>query len=415
MTLDRELESVAGTLHDSIEPILKQPARVEPAVKQLLPELCLVDERCLTNTGHIERHSLSAIRQGHYYVRFLDRSGRLVAVAGILPEGLPSTSGEQLWKTLKDSQGNRYDQLSLSLHTRDNRPWGYLQVGRSLKEFDDYLAAVKLILGLGLPIAMVLVGVSSWWLAGLAIQPLYQSYEQIQQFTADAAHELRTPLAAIRATVESVLRTPHLSDAEARDIFRTIGHQNQRLTQLVADLLLLARLERQPVPMRRELCCLDDIVGDLVEELEALAVSAKVTLMSEIRVRQPLNVMGDEEQLYRLVSNLMVNAIQHTPIGEKVRVVLDRSDHHALIQIQDTGIGIAPEEQARIFERFYRVSSARSRSTGGSGLGLAIARAIVQAHHGSLQVQSELGKGSTFTIRLPLEVTPSESIRSLHQ
>jgi signal transduction histidine kinase len=132
---------------------------------------------------------------------------------------LPSTSGEQLWQTLKDASGNRYDQISLSLHTQDNRPWGYMQVGRSLKEFDDYLAAVRWILGLGLPVAMGFVCVSSWWLAGLAIQPLYQSYKQIQQFTADAAHELRTPLAATQATVESVLRLPHLSDSEARDIY----------------------------------------------------------------------------------------------------------------------------------------------------------------------------------------------------
>jgi signal transduction histidine kinase len=106
----------------------------------------------------------------------------------------------------------------------------------------------------------------------------------------------------------------------------------------------------------------------------------------------------------------MVNAIQYTPSGEKVYVVLDRSDHQALIQIQDTGIGIEPSEQKRIFERFYRVSSDRSRGTGGSGLGLAIAQAIVQAHHGSLTVQSELGKGSTFTIRLPLGVSSSESL-----
>src|SRR4028119_508027 len=250
MTLDREIESVAGTLHDSIEPMLKQPGRLEPEVWRLLPDLCLVDERCLSNTDNFERHSLGAIRQGHYYVRILNRSGRPVAVAGILPKGLPSTSGEQLWQTLKDASGNRYDQISLSLHTQDNRPWGYMQVGRSLKEFDDYLAAVRWILGLGLPVAMGFVCVSSWWLAGLAIQPLYQSYKQIQQFTADAAHELRTPLAATQATVESVLRLPHLSDSEARDILRTIGNQNQRLTQLVADLLLLARLERQAVPVR---------------------------------------------------------------------------------------------------------------------------------------------------------------------
>lgn len=255
---------------------------------------------------------------------------------------------------------------------------------------------------------MILVGVSSWWLSGLAMQPIYQSYRQVQQFTADAAHELRTPLAATQATVESALLVPNLFEKEARDILRTIERQNRRLTTLIADLLLLARMEQQPLPpVQRQQCVhLNDVVNDLVEELAALALSAKVTLTSLVRVHKLLDVVGDEEQLYRLVSNLIVNAIQYTPVGGQVNVILDYSDdHHALIQVQDTGIGIAQSDHQRIFERFYRVSGDRSRHTGGAGLGLAIAAAIVQAHGGSLQVQSELGRGSTFTIRLPLGVT----------
>ena len=275
-------------------------------------------------------------------------------------------------------------------------------MGRALKDLDDYLANVKLALLLGLPIAMILVCVAGWWLSGLAMQPIYQSYKQIQQFTADAAHELRTPLAASQATVESALRLPHLSEPEARDILGTIERQNRRLTTLVVDLLLLARMERQSVPVRRQKSCLNDIISDLVKELETLAIRAGETLTCDIRLHEPLIVIGDEEQLYRLVSNLIVNAIEYTSTGGQVTVILNRSDHYALIQIQDTGIGIAKSEQKRIFDRFYRVSSDRSRGTGGSGLGLAIAMAITKAHNGSLQVQSELGKGSTFTIRLPL-------------
>lgn len=389
-TLDRELESVAGTLHDSIENTLKQPGRLEPNTQQILPERME------------KRHILSAIHQREYYLRLLDLSGRIVAEAGFQPEGLPLTSGKVTWQTLKDAQGMRYHQISLSLHTQDNVSWGYMQMGRALKDLDDYLANVKLALLLGLPIAMILVCVAGWWLSGLAMQPIYQSYKQIQQFTADAAHELRTPLAASQAQVESALRLPHLSELEARDILETIERQNRRLTTLVVDLLLLARMERQSVPVRRQNSCLNDIVSDLLEELETLAIAAGVTLTSDIRLHEPLTVVGDEEQLYRLVSNLIVNAIEYTPPGGQVTVILNRSDHYALIQIQDTGIGIAKLEHKRIFDRFYRVSSDRSRGTGGSGLGLAIAMAITKAHNGSLQVQSELGKGSTFTIRLPL-------------
>ena len=389
-TLDRELESVAGTLHDSIENILKQPGRLDPPVEQLLPER--------GEKGHV----LGAMYQGDYYVRLLDRSERIRAVAGFQPERLPLTSGKITWQTLKDAQGNRYHQISLPLHTQDNRDWGYMQMGRSLKELDDYLANVKLILLLGLPVAMILVGGSSWWLSGLAMQPIYQSYNQIQQFTADVAHELRTPLAATQAQVESALLMPHISEIETRDILGSIERQNRRISQLVVDLLLLARMERRSMPARRQLCCLNDIINDLVEELGTLALGAGVTLTSDIRLHKPLTVVGNEEQLYRLVSNLIVNAIQYTPKGGQVTVILNRCDYHALIQIQDTGVGIEKSEQKQIFERFYRISSDRSRQTGGSGLGLAIATAIAIAHKGSLQVQSELGKGSTFTIRLPI-------------
>ncbi len=391
-TLDRELESVAGTLHDSIENTLKQPGRLEPNTQQLLPE-----ER-------EKRHVLGAIHQGDYYIKLLDNFNRIIAVAGFQPQGLILTSGKDTWQTLKDAEGNRYHQISLGLHTQNNLPWGYMQMGRSLKDIDDYLANVKLILLLGLPIAMTLVGASSWWLSGLAMQPIYQSYRQIQQFTADAAHELRTPLAATQATVESALRFYSFAP-ETQDILRAIERQNRRLTQLVTDLLLLARMEKQPLSLR-DRCCLNDLVSDLVEELASLAIASDIQLTSNVKVHTPLTVLGNETQLYQLVSNLIINAIQYTPKGGQVNVSLERSNNYAVISIQDTGIGIDESEQKRIFERFYRVNSDRSRVTGGSGLGLAIASVIVQAHGGSLQVQSQLGKGSTFTVRLPLATMP---------
>ncbi|MBE9004539.1 two-component sensor histidine kinase [Fortiea sp. LEGE XX443] len=404
MTLDRELESVAGTLHDSIELKLQQPGELEPVIQQLLPNICVVDKRCIQEELSSKRHILSAINQGNYYVRFFDNSGRLIAIAGNYPQGLSQFFNKELWQTLKDSKGHLYHQISFVLHTQENRDWGYIQVGRSLADFKSYLVAVKLTLGLGLPIIMILVGVASWWLARLAMQPIYRSYRQIQQFTADAAHELRTPLAATQATVESALLMPQIEEIEARDILQTLQRQNQRLTTLVTDLLLLTRLDRQSVPMQRDICCLDDIINDLIEEFAALAIAQGVTLTSSVRMSTSLDVIGNADQLYRLFSNLIINAIQYTPKGGKITVCLDRSDHYAVIQVQDTGIGIPQPDLTQIFDRFYRVNSDRSRSTGGSGLGLAIAQAIIHAHHGSIDVQSKFGKGSTFTVKLPFDV-----------
>ena len=132
-------------------------------------------------------------------------------------------------------------------------------------------------------------------------------------------------------------------------------------------------------------------------------MAAGVKLITDIRVQQSLEVMGNEQQLYRLVTNLVTNGIQYTAADGKVNLTLDRYQQEALIAIQDTGIGIAPMQQTRIFDRFYRVNSDRSRITGGFGLGLPIAAAITQAHQGNIHLQSQPGKGTTFTIRLPLK------------
>lgn len=401
VAIDRELESVAGTLHDSLELKLQQPGRLEPIVNELLPNLRVIGVNGIKEQLP-SRHILSAINQGYYYIRLFDDSGKLMATAGAYPAEFPSAFNSKQWQIITDTKGNLYHQISVSLHTKTQQDWGYFQVGRSLQDFNDYLNTVKLVLKLGLPTALILIGFSSWLLAGLAMKPIYASYRQIQQFTADAAHELRTPLAASQATVESALLMPQLDEKEAREILRTIDRQNRRLTQLVADLLLLARMDHQSIPDRPQLCCLNDLVSDLVEELAAMAIASEVALTSELRVQQPLNVVGNSDQLYRLVANLIVNAIQYTPAGGKVTVILDCTHTEAIIQVQDTGIGIGAADMGRIFDRFYRVNSDRSRHTGGSGLGLAIAQTIARAHRGSLTTRSELGCGATFLLRLPL-------------
>ncbi|MEG4502407.1 two-component system sensor histidine kinase RppB [Microcoleus sp. F6_B4] len=401
VAIDRELESVAGTLHDSLELKLQQPGRLEPIVNELLPNLRLIGVQGIKEQLP-SRHILSAINQGYYYIRLFDYSGQLIATAGAYPEELPADFNSQYWQTITDTKGNVYHQISVALHTKTQQDWGYFQVGRSLQDFNDYLSTVKWVLKLGLPTALLLIGFSSWLLAGLAMKPIYSSYRQIQQFTADAAHELRTPLAASQATVESALLTLQLDEKEAREVLRTVERQNRRLSQLVADLLLLARMDSQAISNRPQLCSLNDLVSDLVEELAALAIASKVALTSSVRVQQQLNVVGNSDQLYRLVANLIVNAIQYTPAGGKVTVILDCNHIEAIVQVQDTGIGIAAADLERIFDRFYRVNSDRSRHTGGSGLGLAIAQTIARAHGGSLSARSQLGQGATFLLRLPL-------------
>jgi len=398
--VEQELASISGTLHDTLEPKLKQPNRLEPAIKQALPGLCLVGTDCSNDAQ--TRHILGIVQQGNYYVRFFTQSGQPLASLGSQPEGLPPPLIQEGWNTLQDQNGIRYHQTTLLLKTATGSAWGYMQIGRSLKEYDDHLTTLRLLLVVGLPLSMLVVAGAGWWLAGLAIRPVYQSYQQMQQFTADAAHELRTPIAAIRATVESVWDMDDLSKEEMQATLGVVDRQNNRLAHLVQDLLLLSRMEQKVLAEKRQTCYLNDLICDLVESLSVLEIAASIKLLTQFRVKEPLYVMGDENQLGRLFSNLIVNALQYTPPGGIVTVILERDESHALIQVQDNGIGIASVDQSRIFDRCYRVSSDRSRQTGGSGLGLAIAQAIAQSHHGSITVESELSRGSTFTVRLPL-------------
>lgn len=297
-----------------------------------------------------------------------------------------------------------------------NSSWGYLQIGRTLEHFDAEIRRIQWIMAIGLPIALSLVATSSWWLSGLAMQPIYQSYQQQQQFTANAAHELRSPLASLLATVEAILRIPQSNQQDMQIMLHTVEQQGRRLSHLIADLLLLTSLEQNSSSKPFQPCCLNDLVSDLTEEFLELATAADINLSSQIPTCE-VYTLGNESQLYRLVSNLIANAIQYTPRGGYVTVSLVKSDYNAVIAVKDTGIGIGLADQERIFDRFYRVDGdaygglrLRSRKTGGTGLGLAIAVAIAQKHQAHLKVESQLGKGSVFT--LEMKVLSSKDIEN---
>ncbi|MGB2925120.1 MAG: two-component system sensor histidine kinase RppB [Limnothrix sp.] len=407
VALEREIESIAGTLHDSLEPMLPENASPTGVLQQIFPDLCLVNQPCINQPTLIERHTTGISDRRLYYIRLFDNEGQLLAFSPNQPDALPQQLKPEAWQVIQQDD-IRYRQFTTILHSANthehstaNDSWGYLQIGRSLMVFDQENQRIRWILGVSLPMALGLVAISSWWLAGLAMQPIYQSYQQQQQFTADATHELRSPLASLLATVEAILRL----DADSQDtktMLQTVERQGRRLGQLVNDLLLLSRLEQKNIVEAWVNCCLNDLISDLTEEFLEMAIAANVTLTNEIPSRE-LYVVGNESQLYRLVSNLIDNAIRYTPSGGSISLTLTADDRFALITITDTGIGIPLEQQQHIFKRFYRVNNDRSRKTGGTGLGLAIVRAIADVHQGSIQVQSDSVTGSQFTIRLPLK------------
>jgi two-component system OmpR family sensor kinase len=217
-----------------------------------------------------------------------------------------------------------------------------------------------------------------------------------RQFVADVSHELRTPLTAMRGNLE-LLRRGASRDPQALD--ETLGameYEVNRLVRLSGDLLLLAQAEAG-LSLRQESVALDELVLEVVRELRPLA--GHVSLIPAID--EQVAVQGDRDRLKQALLNVVVNALQHTPAGGTVRVGLSRADSVARLWVSDTGAGISPENLNRIFDRFYRVDKARSRSSGGAGLGLAIVKWIVEAHGGTVSVESQPGQGSTFTLLIP--------------
>ena len=224
-----------------------------------------------------------------------------------------------------------------------------------------------------------------------------------RDFVANASHELKTPVAAVRALAETLL-TALPDDPEAgRRFAERIGREAERLDHLVRALLDLSRVERGTLDIEPV-----DLVG-LVKEVAGgytdLAEERRVRLSTQLQPQ--VSLRGDRAQLGLLLSNLIDNALRHTPAKGAVCVRLNATESRATIQVADTGEGIPAGELSRVFERFYRVDKARARQTGGTGLGLAIVRHVAEAHGGTVRVDSELGRGSTFTVSLPVSGPPA--------
>jgi two-component system, OmpR family, sensor kinase len=226
-----------------------------------------------------------------------------------------------------------------------------------------------------------------------------------RQFVADASHELRTPLTTIRGFAELYRQGAAGSPADAARLVRRIEDEAARMGLLVEDLLLLARLDQER-PLRLAPVELPVVVADAVEAARAVAADRPVTL--EVHTDGvPLVVEGDDARLRQVVDNLVGNAMTHTPAGVAVTVRLLAEPDQGVIEVADQGPGLSAEQAERVFERFYRVDSARSRAAGGTGLGLAIVAALVAAHRGTVEVESTPGAGATFRVRLPLAASGS--------
>jgi heavy metal sensor kinase len=276
-------------------------------------------------------------------------------------------------------------------------------VGRALQPIDEISsAAVKI--SAGDLSQRINVGETESELGRLAavlnstFARLDAAFAQQQQFTADVAHELRTPVSVMLTQTQTALSRERAA-AEYRETVEACERSAQRMRRLIESLLELARLDAGQETMKRLHFDLARTVNDCTKQVQPIADKRNVKLSTRLA---PVEITGDAERLAQVITNLLVNAVQYNRPDGEVRVKLEPQPGLAILTVTDTGPGISAEDLPHVFERFYRGDKSRTASNGNAGLGLAISKAIVEAHGGTIEVSSQTGQGTTFTVRLPL-------------
>ncbi|MGQ4648850.1 ATP-binding protein [Lyngbya aestuarii] len=340
-------------------------------------------------------------------LEWFDADGQLLASRGRLELAFgPKTGSQTLKRKQKPGHVRTYTISIFKDSPNDNQPilGGYIRASQSTEDVEVVQRQLLWGLGMGGMMTLGLASLGGVWLTHKAVEPVEQSFQQLKQFTADASHELRGPLTAIRASVDVMRNHPERVHPKDAKKLAAIASATIQMSQLTQDLLFLARTDTAsviPPPTREWLTIsLNKVLQDLMELLEPFAQDKKIALKAEWLAMAA--IVGDESQLTRLFSNLLENAIQYTPAGGRVDLSLTKYNRLAIVSIKDTGIGIEQESLPFVFDRFWRADKARSRREGGTGLGLAIAQAIAQRHGGKITVTSQTGCGTCFKVRLPL-------------
>ncbi len=340
---------------------------------------------------------------------WFDRQKRLVAKVGNLSVNLPLNI-DSLFQFNK-YPGRKSDETISAIvpiiSNDDRQQIGYVRITQSLEPLDRTFHQLDIGLASGMIISILTSGGAGIWLTRRAMKPAIASYQRLQQFTADAAHELRSPLMAVKTNASTALKYSDGMRSGDLKKFQAISSATEQIISLTEDLLILARVENHSHSDR--LHQRDRVMEpiDLALLLQQIAteyqpqIDAK-SLILTIDIQPNLLISGSIISLDRLFVNLLENAIHYTLLGGKIRILACRVERQIEITIIDTGVGIAVEDLDRIFDRFWRGDRSRTRWAGGSGLGLAIAKSIVEQHHGSIEVQSQLGEGSQFIVRLPV-------------
>jgi heavy metal sensor kinase len=381
--------------------------------------------------------------------RVFDRAGTVTSEAG-LASGAPVddsaiaitlAGGSDMRRVRGATEDDPLRVKSFPVRSDDGVIVGVLEVGLPLEDVTDTLGTLLIVIAIAYPATLAVASVGGAFLARRALSPidevtkaahrisaedlgqrlalplpddevgrLAQTFDEMiarlddafrrqRQFTADASHELRTPLTAIKGQIEVALQKDR-DPAGYRHVMYAVNAEVDRLIRLSGSLLTLTRADAGQIPLTYDDVDVASVVGGVSEQLRPAADAKEIRLVSE--QGPPVAARADEDLVLQLMINLLDNAIKYTPSGGTVSTAWRTEDGHVELRVRDTGPGIASEHLPHLFDRFYRVDGSRSRAEGGVGLGLAISRWIAEVHGGSIDVASEVGSGSTFTVRLPL-------------
>ncbi len=394
---------------------------------------------------HAKLPSVNEFSSPGIYIQLIDRTGNVVVKSDSLSgQELPVNpalvaqgfNGHVAIETVAAGDGARVRILVSPLYFQDQTL--LLEVAQSLNHIDTTMSQVRWALLASVLVALILATVSGEMIVRGALSPvshiaqtarrietsadlnqrvgytgpkdevgelattfdhmiehLDRVFQSQKHFVADASHELRGPLTVIRGNLDLLKR--RLGEEDRHESLEAIDRETVRMTKIVDDLLFLAKVESGELAQQQRVALKEILLGEL-DRAKTLAGDRKIVAGQQ----ENLNVRGDAQKLKQLLGNLVDNAIKYTPEHGAITLSLFQDEKWARLEVADTGIGIAPEHQSQIFDRFYRVDKARSRVSGSTGLGLAIVKGIVEQHEGKITVSSESGKGSTFTVWLKL-------------
>lgn len=380
----------------------------------------------------------------NYFIQIADLNNQVVYRSeNLQPDSLP------LFQSLESETNDSKKFVPYTFHSQQLRlyvgktKFAQISIGYTVEEIRETLNNLFSYLLIAFPIVVIFSTIGGWFLAKVSLQPvdditrsaqeitahnlsrrlpmplandeiarltatlnqmierLEASFIQIRQFTADASHELRTPLAILMGELEVALRSPKTAE-QYRNIMVSAQEEVSRLSQVVRNLLELSKAESGQVKIDKEKLNISSLLSDICEDIELLAEDKNQKL--ETIIEPNIMILGDGVRLHQAFLNIVENAVKYTPARGSILVRLLRESGFAVLRVSDTGIGIPQEDLPHIFDRFYRVDKARSQDVQGNGLGLAIVKWIIEAHHGTIAVESIAGKGTIFTVRFKEEL-----------